>query len=195
MNEKNHFPTIEVYTADSYLFQKIRLAAPEGAMVVMGESEAENAIRLIDVDSVNFMPSGEYITLSRTEENADIKIPFSLEIIDTLLTESESEPPLKLIPGERSVYLNGEKIRLTEVEYSLMSELFSAGGEYRSREELLSRVWGNDTDPGVLNVYVHYLREKLERGGEKIILSSRKCGYRISEKYAMRGESRYVKNN
>jgi len=64
-----------------------------------------------------------------------------------------------------------------------------------SREELLSRVWGNDTDPGVLNVYVHYLREKLERGGEKIILSSRKCGYRISEKYAMRGESRYVKNN
>jgi DNA-binding response OmpR family regulator len=34
----------------------------------------------------------------------------------------------------------------------------------------------------VLNVYVHYLREKLE-DGKKIIISSRKLGYKIDERY------------
>ena len=42
-------------------------------------------------------------------------------------------------------------------------------------------------DEGVLNVYVHYLREKLERGGEKIIISSRGLGYKIDEKYLQTG--------
>ena len=51
------------------------------------------------------------------------------------------------------------------------------------REEILSTVWGGEADSGVINVYIHYLREKLEVCGEKIILSSRKCGYKIDEKY------------
>ena len=64
-----------------------------------------------------------------------------------------------------------------------MSVIYGAGGEFISREEILERVWKNSADSGVINVYVHYLREKLERHGEKIILSSRKGGYRIDEKY------------
>jgi DNA-binding response OmpR family regulator len=40
-----------------------------------------------------------------------------------------------------------------------------------------------DKGEGLINVYVHYLREKLEVGGEKIINSSRKNGYAIDEKF------------
>ena len=39
-----------------------------------------------------------------------------------------------------------------------------------------------------MNVYIHYLREKLEADGEKIILSSRSHGYKIDEKYLTEGE-------
>ena len=48
-----------------------------------------------------------------------------------------------------------------------------------SREELVTAVWGEGADDGVLNVYVHYLREKLEKENERVILYSRKSGYRI----------------
>ena len=75
-----------------------------------------------------------------------------------------------------------QHIMLAAKKYKLLRVLSDAG-DYVSRENLIMSVWGADVDGGVLNVYVHYLREKLERGGEKIILSSRKEGYRINEKY------------
>ena len=37
-------------------------------------------------------------------------------------------------------------------------------------------------DGGVVNVYVHYLREKLEKNGERIIISTRNLGYKINER-------------
>ena len=48
-------------------------------------------------------------------------------------------------------------------------------------------------DEKTVNVYIHYLREKLESGGEKIIISSRNMGYKIDSKYL--GEVKYAKNN
>ena len=63
-----------------------------------------------------------------------------------------------------------------------MHLLCSADGEFVSREEILHSVWSGDADPGIINVYVHYLREKLE-DGEKIIVSSRKNGYKIDGRY------------
>ena len=58
-----------------------------------------------------------------------------------------------------------------------------ADGAFISREALKSAVWGAESSEGVLNVYIHYLREKLERDGEKVILSSRKSGYALAEKF------------
>ena len=77
---------------------------------------------------------------------------------------------------------------MTELEAALLALLISADGDFVSREEILKRVWQNDADPGIINVYIHYLREKIERG-EKIILSSRKRGYGIDEKY-LRGDAK-----
>ena len=97
--------------------------------------------------------------------------------------EQNNNEKIILVEDDRHALLFGEKIKLTEVEYKLLFELLSAKGEYVSRESLLKRVWGDGFDSGVVNVYVHYLRNKLERDGRKIILSSRKEGYRIDERY------------
>ena len=83
---------------------------------------------------------------------------------------------------EKCVLLFGEKIKLTELEYALFSLLYKRQS-FVSREEILASVWHGEADGGIINVYVHYLREKLEKGGEKIILSSRKLGYGISENF------------
>ena len=49
-----------------------------------------------------------------------------------------------------------------------------------SREKLLRSVWDGKASPGVVNVYIHYLRQKLERSGKKVIAASRNEGYRIN---------------
>jgi DNA-binding response OmpR family regulator len=55
---------------------------------------------------------------------------------------------------------------------------FRHPGQVLSREQLLSRVWGYDFDPGsnVVDVYVGYLRKKL---GRQRITSVRGMGYRL----------------
>ena len=51
-------------------------------------------------------------------------------------------------------------------------------GRVLSREQLLSRVWGYDFDPGsnIVDVYVGYLRKKL---GHDLIETVRGMGYRL----------------
>ena len=55
-----------------------------------------------------------------------------------------------------------------------------AGGKPLSRRELLSAVWGeDDVEEGVVTVYLHYLRKKLERGGKKMLYAIRGRGYAL----------------
>ena len=172
---------ISVFTSDLYLFQKIKLDAPTGVEVILGE-DARADIVLIDKDNAEIAVEGA-LTMSR-RFSADIKIPFPIGTISNIVSgASEPSSPLTLSESEKCAYLRGERIKLTDVEYSLLSLLFQKKGEFALREEILDTVWGGTKDAGVINVYIHYLREKLEAHGEKIIISSRKCGYKIDEKF------------
>lgn len=120
--------------------------------------------------------------MSRKGE-ADISIPFPLGMLEKLLSKSNDAAQLIISRAERAAYLRDEKIKLTELEFLLLEKLTQKRGEFTSKEEILRDVWKNEKDAGIINVYIHYLREKLETHGEKIIISSRKCGYKIDEKY------------
>jgi DNA-binding response OmpR family regulator len=69
-------------------------------------------------------------------------------------------------------------IDLSAREFALAEEFLSHPDEVLSREQLLSRVWGYDFDPGsnVVEVYVGYLRGKL---GADSIETVRGMGYRL----------------
>lgn len=86
------------------------------------------------------------------------------------------------LEDSRTARLDGRVICLTELEARLLALLISRCGEYIRKEEILSEIWGEGQSLGIVNVYIHYLREKLEVG-EKILLSSRKLGYKIDERY------------
>ncbi len=169
-----------VLTGDEFLYRKIELDAPQGTEVVWG---AENAdIILLDKDTAK-APEAEHITMSRYTD-ANIKIPFRLGTVkNIILAKSERSAELTLDKVSRCAYLHRKKIKLTELEFSLLSVLYEKGGEFASRAEILLSLWGKSVDAGILNVYIHYLREKLEAEGEKIIISSRKCGYKLDGKY------------
>ena len=83
------------------------------------------------------------------------------------------------IEGTRGVLVEGACVALSKTEHALFLALWEANGAFVSKEELLRRVWSPDTDPGIVGVYVHYLREKLEAGGKRYIIAHRGRGYRL----------------
>lgn len=78
----------------------------------------------------------------------------------------------------REARVGDRRVELSAREFALAEELVRNAGQVLSREQLLSRVWGYDFDPGsnVADVYVGYLRQKL---GADHIETVRGVGYRL----------------
>jgi DNA-binding response OmpR family regulator len=76
----------------------------------------------------------------------------------------------------------GEAVRLSSTEFELLTYLMRHHGEVLSRPQILSAVWGYQHDPAtnIVDVYIGYLRRKLQRGGEAApIFTVRSVGYRL----------------
>lgn len=171
---------ITVVGKNKYLWQKIRLCLPE-CSVEFSESAPLAAVGTViyDADTAECdVPRGA-VTVSRRGE-ATLQSPFSEGDLRRVLFGT-GKSRLRLALSDRCAYLDGEQIRLTEVEFALLKLLYDKEGGFATREEIISRVWHSAVTESAVNVYIHYLREKLERSGEKLIFSSRKEGYRLSE--------------
>lgn len=78
----------------------------------------------------------------------------------------------------------GKLIQLTPQEYKLLQYLMSNKGRILTREMILSRIWlySTDVETRVVDVYIGYLRKKVDTGYSKQLLHSvRGFGYMIKE--------------
>lgn len=171
-----------VLTNDKYLLRYIELEL--GAEVIPYSNGIFADVLILDCDTAEApLFDGRVIRLSREEKENTEKIPLELGRLSLLCSErQEAASRLTVASNEKCAVLDGKKVKLTSHEYSLLSLLISKAGDYARREEIAECVFGGASD-GLINIYVHYLREKLESGSEKIIISSRSQGYRINKKY------------
>lgn len=83
----------------------------------------------------------------------------------------------------REVWVDGELVHLTPKEFSLLAVLIQNVGNVVARAELVKQAWGVEYRESVdsLKLYVHYLRQKLEKDPQnpKYIMTSRGVGYRF----------------
>lgn len=92
---------------------------------------------------------------------------------------------LELHRVNHQVKCGGREVVLTTKEFALLEYLMLRRGESVSRSELLANVWKLEADTGtnIVDVYVNYVRRKLERAGEaghgKLIETVRGTGYRV----------------
>ena len=82
--------------------------------------------------------------------------------------------------------LRGEPIRLTYVEFEILSALARSPGRVFSRSMLLERLWGDSSyrDPRTIDVHIRHLREKLERdpAAPELIFTVRGVGYHFRDR-------------
>lgn len=159
----------------------------DGFAVLRRLREAGSALPVIILTA----RSGLRDTVAGLEGGADdyLAKPFRFEellarIRLRLRTDTGGEPTV-LSHGDLSLDLRtrrarvaGREVDLSAREFTLAETFLRNAGVVLSREQLLSRVWGYDFDPGsnVVDVYVGYLRKKLGAGRVQTV---RGMGYRL----------------
>ncbi len=91
---------------------------------------------------------------------------------------------LRLDRSSREVYRSNRLIELTAKEFDLLEYLISHPRQVLTRDQILERVWGYDFmgDSNIIEVYVRYLRLKLEANQEpRLIQTVRGVGYVLRE--------------
>jgi heavy metal response regulator len=103
-----------------------------------------------------------------------------------LRRRAEAEPTvlriddLRLDPARRTVTRGGEKIDLTPREFALLDYFMRNPGRVLTRTMIAEHVWDYsfDTSTNVIDVYVNYLRKKIDSGREpKLLHTMRGVGY------------------
>jgi two-component system alkaline phosphatase synthesis response regulator PhoP len=91
---------------------------------------------------------------------------------------------LRIDPGQRKVWVDGDPVDLTPIEFDLLKALAEHRGRVLSREQLLQQVWGYDFygEERVVDVHIGHIRQKL--GDERFIVTVRGVGYRFEDEEA-----------
>ncbi|HUZ02786.1 MAG TPA: response regulator transcription factor [Thermomicrobiaceae bacterium] len=74
----------------------------------------------------------------------------------------------------------GQEVDLSPREFALLEYLMRNAGQVLTRDQILQRVWGYESEPegNVVDLYVHYLRKKLKDSGRAAVIRTvRGVGY------------------
>lgn len=101
----------------------------------------------------------------------------------------ESDAPLNFVdltldPTTRMASRNERKIELTAKEYDLLELFMRHPNQVLTRDQIYDRIWGYDFggESNIIEVYIRYLRSKLEAEGESRLLHTvRGVGYALRE--------------
>jgi DNA-binding response OmpR family regulator len=139
---------------------------------------------------------GEYDQADGLDLGADDYLvkPFSYVVLvarlRALLRRGVRERPvvlaagdLRLDPASHRVRRGDADVALTAREFALLEYLMRHAGRVLSRTELLDHVWdaAEDTDPNAVEVYISYLRRKVDSPfGRHALGTVRGVGYRLA---------------
>ena len=114
--------------------------------------------------------------------------PKSRKMLLELLAKKDCPPeqageirqePFLLNTRNRTLEKNGQRVKLTQVEYSIMKMFMENPGKALSREEILDTVWGRDYfgELKIVDVNIRRLRIKIEDNAQKPTFVNTVWGY------------------
>jgi DNA-binding response OmpR family regulator len=155
----------------------IRSARPDVPVVILSAlGEVDDKVDLLD------MGADDYITK-----------PFAFRELSARVRANARRPQPAdhgLVAGDITldtrtrVVTRGDDVHvdLPSREFALLDYLLRHAGQVVTRQQVLDAVWGYDFEPGsnVVDVYIGYLRRKLDRPGEPSVIETvRGAGYRV----------------
>ena len=143
--------------------RRIRASDPKIGIIMLTAKSQE-------MDKVTGLMTGadDYVTkpFSPAELTARIDALFRRTGSDDVPEETGElrHGPFRLNTRNRTLEKNGERIKLTQIEYSIMKMFMDNPGKALSREDILNSVWGRDYfgELKIVDVNIRRLRIKIE---------------------------------
>jgi len=146
-------------------------------LVLTGRNRVEDRVQCLDLGADDYLTK----PFSFTELSARIRALMRRSHVpaESVLAVGD----LKLDRVERRVERGGRRIELTSKEFALLEYFMRNAGRRITRAMIIEHVWNLsfDTCTNVVDVYVNYLRRKVEDGfGPRLIHTVRGVGYELS---------------
>jgi len=159
------------------VLQRLRVSRPElPVLMLTARDDLQHKVRALDAGA------DDYLTK-----------PFAFEELlarmRALIRRSDQPRASQIVAGDLQVDLLSRRARrgdrvidLSSREFALLEYFMRHPHQVLSREQILSAIWDYNFDPGsnVVDVYVRYLRRKLDHPGQpSVIATVRGAGYRF----------------
>jgi two-component system, OmpR family, response regulator len=163
----------------------IMLPGLSGYRIIEQLRGAENWVPILMLTAKD----GEYDEADALDLGADdyLTKPFSFVVllarVRALLRRGVQPRPASLNPAAHTVRRGEATIELTPREFSLLEFLMRRAGDAVSKADILHHVWdaNYDGDANVVEVYVGYLRRKIDTPfGRQTLQTVRGAGYRLT---------------
>ena len=179
---KNHQPDVIILDLDlpkitgEAVCREVKKLYPDLPVIILtAKDQSADVIRGFDLGA------DDYISKPFELEELAARIKARLKNGDD---KNLTAADLVLDPQSIMVTRDGKEITLTPHEFKLLHYLLINKGKVLTREMILNRVWqySMDVDSRVVDVYVGYLRKKVDsEHNKKLISSVRGFGYVIKE--------------
>ena len=131
--------------------------------IIILSAKSEDADKILGLN----IGADDYVTkpFSPAELTARVDALFRRAGGEEVVQSGEiSQPPFLLNTRNRTLEKNGQRVKLTQVEYAIMRVFMENPGKALSREEILDRVWGRDYfgELKIVDVNIRRLRLKIE---------------------------------
>jgi two-component system phosphate regulon response regulator PhoB len=154
--------------------------ATQHIAILMLTAKAEEIDRIVGLE----FGADDYVTKPFSPREIILRIKAIMrrgqgETGETRLTRGA----ITLDSSRHAVAVNGKPVRLTSVEFKLLSRLMERSGRVQARDRLLNEVWGYESiiDTRTVDTHIRRLRKKLGKAADTIE-TVRGFGYRMREK-------------
>jgi DNA-binding response OmpR family regulator len=164
-----------------------QIRAQSSVPIIMLTAKAEEFDKVLGLE----LGADDYITKPFSMREFRSRVKAVLRRSDLLREEQRDEEPLSagdlsIDFSKRTVEIRGEPVRLTYVEFEILSILARNPGRVFSRTMILDRLWGDSSyrDPRTIDVHIRHLREKIERDPKdpEFLFTVRGVGYHFRDR-------------
>jgi DNA-binding response OmpR family regulator len=164
-----------------------QIRAQSSVPIIMLTAKAEEFDKVLGLE----LGADDYITKPFSMREFRSRVKAVLRRSDLLREEQRDEEPieadeLRIDFAKRTVEIRSEPVRLTYVEFEILSILARNPGRVFSRTMLLDRLWGDSAfrDPRTIDVHIRHLREKVERDPKEpeYLFTVRGVGYHFRDR-------------
>ena len=164
-----------------------QIRAVSSVPIIMLTAKAEEIDKVLGLE----LGADDYITKPFSIREFSSRVKAVLRRAELARGEVDLQEPLEdgdlaVDFEKRVVTIRGEPVRLTYVEFEILTTLARSPGRVFSRTQLLDRVWGDSAyrDPRTVDVHIRHLREKLESDPKtpELLLTMRGVGYRYRDR-------------